>query len=30
MLHSKKINKGHGVENVHYLNDSLWNAQFDS
>ncbi|KAJ9065274.1 translation machinery-associated protein 20 [Entomophthora muscae] len=25
----KKINKGHGVENVHFLNDSLWNAQFD-
>ena len=23
----QKVNKGHGVENLHYLNDGLWNMQ---
>lgn len=24
IFYSKKINKGHGVENIHHLNDPLW------
>ncbi|CAB1325583.1 unnamed protein product, partial [Coregonus sp. 'balchen'] len=27
LLHKEKVNKGVGVENVHYLNDGLWHMK---